>query len=371
MISDNISKPYDSYVFKRTGKSVPNRALLAAMTNKQSHNNGILSNSEIKWLSRRAKGGFGIITTAAGNVSRDGQAWEGELGFFDDLHIDKLNTLTDSLHSYGSLVFAQLFHGGMRSPQSLTGVTPVSSSKVKCNVSDSGFTHPATEADIKRIIKDFTSAASRCVESGFDGIEIHGAHGYLISQFLGETSNVRIDKWGGDLNGRARFLIEILRSIKKNVPDSFLVGVRISPEIIDMGIHLDDSIRLAGILRDEGIDFIHLSCWDVFSNSKCYPDNPKTLTELFIESYNNLPSIISTGSIWSSKDAQSIIQQGADLVGVARVGIAYPDWAKNLSNYHYNPPHPPYTSKHLREVGLSEVFIDYMRKWKGFVHDNE
>ena len=365
-----MHKLHESYFFKRTGKVVRNRTLLAAMTNKQSHKNGVLSNEEIKWLSRRAKGGFGIITTAAANVSQDGKAWEGELGIFNDNHIDNLNILTDSIHSHDSLVFTQLFHGGMRSPQSLTGVTPISASKLKCDNSENGFTYSASENDIKRIIMDFTSAAVRCVHAGFDGIEIHGAHGYLISQFLGTISNVRKDKWGGDLKGRARFLIKILKSIKKNVTDSFLVGVRISPEIMDMGINLHDSIKLTGILRDEGVDFIHLSCWDAFSTSEYYPNNPKTLTELFTESYNNLPSIISTGSVWSSKDAYKLIQQGADLIGVARVGIPYPDWAKNLFDSDYNPPLPPYTPRYLRGVDLSDTFIDYMRNWKGFVSDD-
>jgi len=371
MESNNKSKPNGSYIFKRTGKSVRNRIVLAAMTNKQSYDNGILSNDEIKWLTRRAKGGFGIITTAAANISKNGQAWEGELGVFDDIHIDKLKLLTDAVHSYESLIIAQLFHGGMHSPQSLTGKIPISASKIKCKESYSGFTHPASEKDINNIIENFTSAATRCVQSGFDGIELHGAHGYLISQFLGKKTNTRTDKWGGDIIGRSRLLIQIIKSIKKNVPDSFLVGVRVSPEIMDMGIHLDDSINLVGLLSDEGVDFIHLSCWNVFLNSQCYPKNPKTLTELIIESYNNLPAIISTGSVWSSDDAQKLIRIGADFVGVARVGIAYPDWPKKISNIEYNPPLPPYSINYLKKVDLSENFINYMRKWDGFVIETE
>ena len=173
---------------------IRNRAMLAAMTNKQSHSDGSLSDAEIKWLTRRAKGGFGIITTAAAHVSKDGQGWDGELGLFDDKHIDKLTTLTDSIHTYGSLSFAQLFHGGMRAPQYLTAKTPISASKIPCDESKSGFTRSASGKDIKRIIKDFTTAAVRCVKAGFDGIELHGAHAYLISQFLGTKTNMRKDE---------------------------------------------------------------------------------------------------------------------------------------------------------------------------------
>ena len=168
---------------------------------------------------------------------------------------------------------------------------------------------------------------------------------------------------------KSRFLIEIFRSIKQQVPDSFLVGVRISPEIENLGIRLKDSIKLAKILSNEGCDFIHLSCWDVFKRSIEYPNNPKTLTEWFIDSLSNLSPIISTGGVWSANDAQNLLHQGADLVGVARAGIAYPDWAKNISDINYNPKSPPFSYDFLKSVDLSDIFINYMRKWKGFVSE--
>ena len=351
----------------RTAISSNNRVVLAAMTNKQSHSDGLISKNEIKWLSRRAKDGFGIITTAAANISVDGKGWEGEIGVFNDKQISGLKILTSNIRYYGSLSIAQLFHGGMRSPESLTGVTPISASKNSCIESESGFSKACSENDIVRLIQDFSDAANRCVESGFDGIELHGAHGYLISQFLGSKSNRRTDKWGGNIAARSRFLIEIYHSIKKQVPESFLVGVRISPEIDNLGIRLEDSIKLVKILTDQGVDFIHISCWDVFSRSIEYPNNPKTLTEWFTESVSNLPAIISTGGVWSAKDAQDVLKQGPDLIGVGRVGIAYPDWAKNLSNIHYAPLLPPFSYKHLKNADLSDPFIDYMRKWDGFV----
>ena len=356
-----------SFTFKRTGASVSNRVVLAAMTNKQSHYDGTISDDEINWLNLRAEGSFGIITTAASHVSKDGQGWEGEIGVFDDKHINRLSFLTDLIHKKESLIFSQLFHGGMRAPQSLTGRQPISASKIKSSVSDTGFTRSASSKDIKKIINDFTLAAVRCEKSGFDGLELHGAHGYLISQFLGIKTNSRKDEWGGNIEGRSKLLIEIYRSIKEKVSDSLLVGVRISPEIDNLGISIDDSLTLSKILKDEGVDFIHISCWDVFARSKKYPDNPKKLTEWFTQSTENLPPIISTGNVWSSSDAQRLIGQGADLIGVARAGIAYPDWAKNLSKNNYNPSKGPFSIKHLRKAGLSDVFIDYMRNWKNFV----
>ena len=179
------SEPHLPYTFPRTKKRVKNRSVLAAMTNKQSHGNGVISNKEIKWLLRRAKDGFSIITTAATHVSKYGQGWEGEFGVFDDRFIDRLSLLTKNIHKYDSLIFAQLFHGGMRAPEKLTGQVPISASIISSDLSSTGFTEAASIKQIEQLIFDFSSAALRCVRAGFDGIELHGAHGYLISQFLG------------------------------------------------------------------------------------------------------------------------------------------------------------------------------------------
>ena len=363
--------PLKRFVFKRSKKTARNRTVLAAMTNKQSHDNGIISDDEVKWLAHRAEGGFGIITTAATHVSKNGQGWEGEFGVFDDNHIEKLQELTNAVQSYGSLILAQLFHGGIRSPEVITGQQPMSASVLKCKESINGVSRSASEEDINNIIQDFTCAAIRCVRSGFDGIELHGAHGYLISQFLGTKTNMRKDKWGGCLKNRYRLLSKIIDSIKNNVPESFIVGVRISPEIEDMGIRLDDSLKLATYLRDDGIDFIHLSCWDVFANSKTQNKSSKTLTEWFIESIDKIPPVISTGNIWSALDAKKTMEQGADFIGVARAGIGHPFWAKNIIDDTYNPKKPPYSADYLKKVSLSENFIKYMRNWKGFVEEVE
>ena len=372
MKSHKSSNPGHPFSFSRTGKKIANRTVLAAMTNKQSYDNGIMSKEEINWLAERAKGGFGIITTAATNVSFEGKGWKGEFGVYDDMHIPNLKKLTTTIHQTNSIVLAQLFHGGVRSPQKLTGVVPVSASELSCDESETGKCRSASEHDIDNIINNFTKAAMRCVKSGFDGIELHGAHGYLISQFLGKKTNLRQDNWGGDLEQRARFLIEIYESIKKNVPESFIIGVRISPEIDSIGINLNDTIELVGMLKKTDIDFIHLSCWDAFANSNTMPQDNRTLTEIITSSYTNLPAIISTGGVWSSQDAQNVLEQGADLVGVGRVAIAYPHWANNISNINYNPDRPPFTTQQLKKAKLSKIFIDYMRHWNGFVKsDNE
>ena len=364
-------EPNSSYIFPRTKKKIKNRSVLAAMTNKQSHSNGVISDQEIKWLSRRAKDGFGIITTAATHVSKTGQGWEGEFGVFDDIFIHRLKLLTKSIHNYGSLIFAQLFHAGMKAPEHLTGQIPISASVIPSNLSPTGFTKAASLEQIENLINDFKLAALRCLKAGFDGIELHAAHGYLISQFLGKKTNLRNDKWGGSIYDRAKFLISIIDEIKKVVPASFIVGVRISLEIKELGICLSESIQLGKLLANSNVDFIHLSCWDCFKKFNDHTKNKRTLTECFTQSIDDLPTIISTGGIWSTKDAKAVMIQGADLIGVGRVAIPYPDWAANLANENYNPLKMPFSLEHLRKADLSKNFIDYMKNWEGFVKDEK
>ena len=114
------------------------------------------------------------------------------------------------------------------------------------------------------MIQSFTDAAIRCQKAGFDGVELHGAHSYLICQFLGIITNRRQDEWGGDLQGRSKFLREIITSIRQATGPEFLIAVRISPIIEKIGIYLQDSLILANILSKMEINMIHISCWDVF-----------------------------------------------------------------------------------------------------------
>jgi len=115
---------------------------------------------------------------------------------------------------------------------------------------------------------------------------------------------------------------------------------------------------------------LHISCWDSFSGSEVDTSDPRTITRRFREEVpDNLP-IISTGSIWSSQDASFVLDEGADFIGVARAGIAFPDWAAEVCDGGYNPPRPPFSPDHLLDSKLSPQFIEYMRRWKGFVTDD-
>ena len=361
-----MAAPTDTFEFPRTGKTAPNRAVVAAMTNKQSNEDGTLSDEEINWLIRRAKGGFGIVTTAATHVVPEGQGWDGEMGVWGDHQLPGLTKMATQLNETGTVSLAQIFHGGMRAPKSLNGVQPVSASENTEDGMDGFYTRELTHQEVLDMIQSFTDAAVRCQKAGFHGVELHGAHSYLICQFLGSVTNRRKDEWGGDLMGRSKFLRDIITSVRQATGPDFIIAVRISPVIAKAGIFLHESLELAQILCTMDIDMLHISCWDVFQGVEGDEDGP-SLTKRFADVVPEHIPLISTGAVWTSKDAQWVLDEGADFVGVARVGIAHPDWPMHLDDPNYSPQRPPFTEQHLLDVDLSPVFIEYMKRWKNFV----
>ena len=361
-----MAAPIDAFEFPRTGKKLRNRAVVAAMTNKQSNEDGSLSEEEINWLIRRAEGDFGIVTTAATHVVSEGQGWDGEMGVWGDHQLPGLTRLATGINEHGAVSLAQIFHGGMRCPQRLTGVQPVSASINPTSDSDNGETRALEDSEIEELIEAFAMAAARCEKAGFDGVEIHGAHGYLVCQFLGIETNRREDRWGGSLENRARFLLQIIERIRQVTDDDFLLGVRISPEYDKIGVLLEDSLDLVDMLVESGIDFLHISCWDCFT-PPAHHDDSRMLTEIFSERLANRLPMITCGAVWSTAQAQEVMDQGADLVAVARSAIGHANWASHLGDSEYDPQRPPFTAEHLLDEGLSEKFVDYMRAWQGFV----
>ena len=355
----------DSITFLRSGTTARSRTVLAAMTNKQSHEDGTLSEDEIKWLVRRGKGGFGITTTAAANVTETGRGWSGEMGVWGDHQLRGLRNLASQLNDTGTLSLVQLFHGGMRAPVHLNNVQPISASRFTEPTMKGVYTRPMTDKEVWEMIQAFTNAAMRCQKAGFHGVELHGAHSYLISQFLGSKTNRRQDQWGGDISGRSRFLREIIKSIRIATGDQFLISVRISPQIESIGITLKESLSLASLLSKTSIDMLHISCWDVFQEIEERPN--QSLTKIFREVVPDKLPIVSTGTVWTAKDAQWLMREGADLVGVARVAIGHPDWAQKINDLDYRPSRPPFSVHHLRSASLNSTFIEYMKRWKDFV----
>jgi 2,4-dienoyl-CoA reductase-like NADH-dependent reductase (Old Yellow Enzyme family) len=355
------------YTFARGGITVRNRTVLAAMTNKQSHDDGTVSSDEIAWLEGRSIGGFGIITTAATHVLEHGQGWEGEFGTWSDHHTEGLTAMAEAITRHGAIGLAQLFHGGMRATEALTGVQPMSASANELG-GDLGTSRAMSEQDIREVIGGFGAAARRCEQAGFQGVELHGAHGYLIAQFLGAGTNRRNDGWGGSQQKRTQLLAEIVSEVRRQTGPDFLVGVRLSPELKACGMNLVDSLETLRLCSTMELDFVHVSCWDIQATG-VHEGREVHYTTVFRENLPDHLPLFTTGGVWNAEEAELGVEQGGDFIGVGRAGIGHPDWPQYLQEDGSEPLRPPFSVNHLASAGLSPTFIDYMRRWDGFVED--
>ena len=337
------------------------------MTNKQSHADGSLSDDELAWLMRRADGGFGVVETCAAHVAMDGKAWEGELGIFDDRLLPGLTRLASAITKASATCLAQLFHGGRRAAPALNGGRTWSASAT----AEEGTATPAegTVAEIKAAIDHFRAAAVRAERAGFSGVELHGAHGYLLAQFLSSTQNQRTDAWGGSFENRSRLLRETLRAVRAATNKSFIVGVRISPEDFGQskGLDLDESLKLATWLCEDGADFIHASLWKASRNTTKRPtEHPIPLFRAAIP--REVPLIVA-GAIWTRAEGEALLAMGADAIALGRSAIANPEWPRRIADAAWEPKLAPLTVAELIERGASPAFASYLRAFKGLVAD--
>lgn len=361
-----MRRPSDSLSF-RCGATSKNRVALAPLTNQQSHDDGSLSDEERRWLVRRAAGGFGLVTTCAAHVSAEGKGFDGQLGVFDDRLLPGLGELGGAIARAGALGVVQLYHGGVRCPTRLTGKQPISASAFV--EEREGFEPPraATEEEIARVVDDFVGAALRAQRAGFAGVELHAAHGYLLSQFLSSTMNTRGDAWGGSLEGRARLVRTIAQRTRSEAGPGFLIGVRLSPEDYGFarGIDLDETIEVARWLASDGVDFVHLSLWDAKLSTKKRPS--EHALPLFRDAVPQEVRLVAAGQIWTRDDAQRLLDLGADFLALGRAAILNPDWPIAIEDPSWEPRRGPLSPEALHELDVSPGFVAYLRRFKGLV----
>src|SRR5690606_23083536 len=228
--------------------------------------------------------------------AQHGKTWPGELGVHDDAMLPGWRRLADRLHAPGAPACVQLFHGGIRADASVSGLPIWGPSAYE----EAGRATPraATEEDLARVIEQFAAAARRCAEAGFDAVELHGAHGYLLSQFLSTVYNRREDRWGGSLENRARLIREVTRAVREAAP-SLVLAVRLSPEDFGQakGIDLDETIEVARWLAEDGMEVLHLSLWRSALPTTKRPESHAT--PLFRAAVGARVKIVVAGQIWT------------------------------------------------------------------------
>ncbi len=344
------------------GVTMKNRFMLAPLTNQQSYEDGCLSQEELHWLTMRATGQFGIVMTCASHVQEVGKGFSGQLGIFSDQHIPGHKKLAANLKEHGSLAVIQLHHAGMRSPEKLIGQSPVCPSP-----SEKHGARALTLNEVLSLKNDFIQAAIRAKTCGYDGVEIHGAHGYILTQFLSKKINKRADQYGGNLENRARLLFEIIQGVRASCGPKFLLGVRLSPERFGMDIGEMKSICLQ-LAKEDLIDFLDISLWDCYKQPEDEAYQDLSLLAHFTSLDLKKVMLTVAGNIRSGKDVHKILNSKVDFVTIGRSAILHHDFpVKVINNPDFETIKLPVSKSHLQKEGLGPAFIDYMSKWEGFV----
>ena len=340
---------------------MPNRFMLAPMTNTQSHEDGRLSDDEFNWLTMRAQGGFGLTMTCASHVQAIGKGFPGQLGIFGDEHLAGHQRLAAAIKQAGSLAVIQLHHAGIRSPQELIGEAPVGPSDHE----KSGSRALSTE-EVYTLRDDFIAAAIRSKQAGYDGVEIHGAHGYILCQ-LSSQYNRRDDDYGGSLENRARLIFEIIDGIRRDCGRDFLLGLRLSPE--RFGMQIDEIKTICKqLIAEEKLDFLDISLWDCFKEPEDENHKGKTLLKHFTEFDYGATKLTVAGQIYTAAEAGEVLVAGVDFVTIGRAAIVHHDFPNKVkANPDFKMIDLPVTRDYLRDEGLSERFLTYMERWPGFV----
>jgi len=348
------------------GPALKNRLVLAPLTNLQSHPDGTLSDDEFHWLTYRAEGGFALTMTCAAHVQRVGQGFPGQLGVFGDEHLPGLTRLASTIKSFGSVAVVQLHHAGMRSPKDLIGEAP------HCPSDNAEFGARALSlAEVEQLRDDFIAAAVRSEKAGFEGVEIHGAHGYVLAQFLSPEVNQRTDRYGGNLENRARIVHEIIDGIRAQTGPDFSLGLRLSPE--RFGLKLEEIVEVARqILADGKIDYLDMSLWDYAKEPMEEALQGRSLMSYFTELPRGNVRLGCAGKVMTPQDARLFLERGMDFVLLGRAAILHHDWPQKLAaDADFKPIQIPVPAEHLRAERLSPSFVKYMQTWKGFVAEPE
>lgn len=333
---------FQSFTFPN-GITAKNRFFKSAMEEQLAENSqptATLANLYRTW----ALGGAGVLVTGNVMVSTDGKGSVGDVVVSDERSLDQLKAWADAGKTNDTLMIMQINHAGKQSPKAVNR-EPVAPSAVPL-VGMDGFINPPRElqaVEIERIIADFVRTAQIAEKAGFSGVQIHAAHGYLISQFLSPHHNRRTDDWGGSLANRMNFLLKIYQGIRENVRPDFLVGVKLnSADFQKGGFDENDSLAVVQKLSELGIDFIEISGGNYESPAMLAEKSSTRQREAFFLDYaekarkiSQVPLII-TGGFRSETAMNDALKSGnLDLIGIARPLALMPDLPNQIQNGSY------------------------------------
>ena len=326
----------------RIGKmELKNRIVLPPMLCKYATQEGYVTERLKNYYEARARGGAALIIVEATYIHKQGWCYATQLSIRDDKYLPGLSELTQVIHRHGAKAAIQLHHGGRLAKSALSGMQPVAPSAIASAGSPlpgmgGEVSKELTVKEIAEIVNCFAEAALRARKAGFDGVEIHGAHGYLVSQFLSRSYNKRQDSYGGNLANRTRFLVEVIKAIKKAVGGDYPVWCRINGMEygVNEGITLEEAQGTARMAQEAGSDAIHVSATGpkAPNNLPSHTFVPAVLEELAagIKKVVTVP-VIAVGKM-TPDAAERILAEGkADLIAMGRALLADPELPNKIA----------------------------------------
>lgn len=335
----NIKQLFQTFTFKN-GIETKNRIAMAPMTTWASNDDYTVSDDEIKHYQARS-GNVGLVITGCTRVMANGIGFNNEYASYDDSFLPSLKKLATAAKKGGSPAILQIYHAGNKAVLDLIpdGI-PVSASPVALAPSmfyaGGTVSHELTHEEILEMIKAFGETTHRAIKAGFDGIELHGAHGFLLQNFFSPYYNQRADYWGGSAEKRMNFAVEVIKEIQnvieKYADRPFMIGFRISPEEPE-SYRVKDTFPLIDKLIDCEIDYLHISLADLLSQKLTdNEDEDATILNLILTHVNQRVPVIAAGGIKQFNDAIEALKTGLSLVAVGHGLIINPNWVELASN---------------------------------------
>ncbi len=318
------------------GKKVRNRIVLAPMGTRSNLMDGTLTDRCSIYLEERARGGAGLIIPELTAV-KEGYTWIPSMQIYSDRIIPALARLADSVHGFDSRIVMQLaLHGG-RAASAVTHKPCLAPSAIESPLYKE-IPHALTKDEILELVEDWRTAAIRTQRAGFDGVEVHGSHGYLLNEFISPATNRRTDEFGGSLENRLRFPRMVVEAIRESCGDRFIIGFKMSAfEVMDGGVSPEESVQIARLIEKMGVDYLHVSATSStvpnhrYTPYECVPtmyDEKNCLVPLAERIKNEVKvPVIAAAGIVEPADAEDILQAGkADMVAIGRAFLADAHW---------------------------------------------
>jgi len=321
--------------FRLGRMELKNRIVMPPMVTRYGSDDGQVTERSKNYYEARARGGAGLIIVEATYVHSRGRAFLNQLGLSEDRFIPGMSELVRVVQRHGAKIAVQLHHGGREAKSALTGMPPVAPSPLAGLAGE--VPQELTVEEIAEVARFFAQAALRAKEAGFDGVELHGAHGYLIGQFLSPFANKRQDEYGGDVRRRTRFLLEVIAAVRELVGEDYPVWVRIDGREYgrEEGITLADAQETARLAQEAGVAAIHVSCWGPAAptNLTSPTFTPAVIEELAvgIKQAVSIP-VIAVGRITPEAGERMLEQGKADLIAIGKALLADPELPNKVAS---------------------------------------